>query len=137
MEKLKNLRKILDAPVQVQLSAQTMVVKSDRACPAGPGEDGFIQLEGGTPPNTRFTLQTDISVPSLISLFPQQPPRPLGESEVPGDGGDAGRVVVPAQDRPRPVWTGRDFPPERPSYFHPLLPAAVFVLLQPGGDREQ
>ena len=69
------------------------------------------------------------SVCSLISLFSQQSARPLGETEVPGVGGDAGGAVVPAQDRPRPVWTGRDFPAERPSYFYPLLPPAVFVLL--------
>ena len=61
MEKLKNLRKILDAPAQVQLSAQTMVVKTDRAGAAGSAEDGFIQLEGGTP-NPRFRLLNTLTL---------------------------------------------------------------------------
>ena len=67
MEKLKNLRKILDAPAQVQLSAQTMVVKTDRACPAGPVEDGFIQLEGGTPIQ-RLTLLSTFSLLSHLII---------------------------------------------------------------------
>ena len=134
MEKLKNLRKLLDAPVHcsapVQLSVQTMVVKSDRAGPAGPGEDGFLQLEGGQvcPANPRFTKHHSHFALSS-QLFPQQSPRPLGETEVPGVGGDAGGAVVPAQDGPGPLWSGRHFPAQRPSYLHPLLPAAVFVLL--------
>ena len=49
---------------------------------------------------------------------------------MPRDGGDGRGPLVPPQDRPRPLWAGRHFPAERPSYFHPLLPAAVFVLLQ-------
>ena len=63
MGRIKNLRKILDAP------AQTMVVKTDRACPAGPVEEGFIQLECGTPPIPRFTLRTQSGCSLMISLF--------------------------------------------------------------------
>lgn len=66
MEKLRNLRKILDGPAQVQLPAQTMVVKTERSCPAGPAEDGFIQLEDGrgATQNPRFTL---LDIPVLSS----------------------------------------------------------------------